>query len=260
MDKRKDGALLQGQSGLCDVCREGQVRKRGTDKVRLAGRSLVRTDVYAITHIHILHLLIILLLLVVVLRHALLTHLPNRFHVDKLSSAHVYLRLRPGQTIDEVDDSIIMECAQLVKANSIEGCKLASTDVVYCMWSNLHKTADMVAGQIGYHDRAAVRKIKVVKDNSIVNRISKTKREEFPNLSEQQQQRLHEIMMEKKAREKAEKQAQKEKEKQDAIDREKQKELESFSSIFANAEMTSTADIAASVDNSAAESFEDDFM
>ena len=128
------------------------------------------------------------------------------------------------------------------------------------MCSNLHQTADMVAGQIGYHDRAALRKIKVVKYNSIVNRISKTKREEFPNLSEQQQQRLHEIMMEKKAREKAEKQAQKEKEKQDAIDREKQKELESFSSIVANAEMTSTADVAASLDNCAAESFEDDFM
>ena len=184
----------------------------------------------------------------------------HRFHVDKLSSAHVYLRLKPGQTIDEVDDSIIMECAQLVKANSIEGCKLASTDVVYTMWSNLHKTADMVVGQIGYHDRSAVRKVKVVKDNSIVNRISKTKREEFPNLAELQQQRLHDIMVEKKAKEKAEKQAKKEQEKQDALEREKRKELESFSSIFANAEMTSNADIAASVDNSAAENFEDDFM
>ena len=43
------------------------------------------------------------------------------FHVDKLSSAHVYLRMKPSQTLEDVPESIIMECAQLVKANSIEG-------------------------------------------------------------------------------------------------------------------------------------------
>ena len=97
------------------------------------------------------------------------------FHVDKLSSAHVYLRLRIGETLDDVKPSIVMECAQLVKANSIEGCKLRETDVVYTLWSNLLKTTDMDVGQIGYYDKMKVQKVKVVKDNSIVNRISKTK-------------------------------------------------------------------------------------
>ena len=65
------------------------------------------------------------------------------FHVDGLSSAHVYLRLKPGQRLEDVSDSTIMECAQLVKANSIEGCKLREVYVVYTRWRNLHKTNDI---------------------------------------------------------------------------------------------------------------------
>ncbi len=51
------------------------------------------------------------------------------FHVDELSSAHVYLRLNPGQRLEDVPESTIEECAQLVKANSIEGCKLKEVNV-----------------------------------------------------------------------------------------------------------------------------------
>lgn len=46
------------------------------------------------------------------------------FHVDDLSSAHVYLRLQKNQRLEDVSESTIQECAQLVKANSIEGCKM----------------------------------------------------------------------------------------------------------------------------------------
>ena len=68
-----------------------------------------------------------------------------------------------------------MECAQLVKANSIEGCKKKEVDVVYTRWRNLHKTPSMEVGAIGFHDRSKVRKMKVVKDNSIVNALNRTK-------------------------------------------------------------------------------------
>ena len=68
-----------------------------------------------------------------------------------------------------------MECAQLVKANSIEGCKLKEVDVVYTRWRNLHKTASMEAGAIGFHDESKRRIIRVVKNNAVVNRITKTK-------------------------------------------------------------------------------------
>ena len=42
------------------------------------------------------------------------------FHVDKLSSAHVYLRLPESITSwDAIPDALLVDCAQLVKANSI---------------------------------------------------------------------------------------------------------------------------------------------
>lgn len=45
----------------------------------------------------------------------------RRFHVDKLSSAHVYVRLPEGQTWDDITEELLEDCCQLVKANSIEG-------------------------------------------------------------------------------------------------------------------------------------------
>jgi len=46
------------------------------------------------------------------------------FHVAELSSAHVYLRVPEGVTsLKEIPDELVQECAQLTKANSIEGCK-----------------------------------------------------------------------------------------------------------------------------------------
>lgn len=41
--------------------------------------------------------------------------------MDKMSSAHVYLRMRKGQTIDDISEGLLEDCAQLVKANSIQG-------------------------------------------------------------------------------------------------------------------------------------------
>ncbi len=52
-----------------------------------------------------------------------------RFHVDDMSSAHVYLRLRKNQRLEDLSDLAVEECAQLVKANSIEGCKMSEVTV-----------------------------------------------------------------------------------------------------------------------------------
>jgi hypothetical protein len=44
------------------------------------------------------------------------------FHVDKISSAHVYLRLPESiPSWDAIPEALLVDCAQLVKANSIEG-------------------------------------------------------------------------------------------------------------------------------------------
>lgn len=63
----------------------------------------------------------------------------SRFHVDDLSSAHVYLRppmviilyilkqlsfvyiQNKGTKIDDIPLPVLVDCAQLVKANSIQG-------------------------------------------------------------------------------------------------------------------------------------------
>jgi predicted ribosome quality control (RQC) complex YloA/Tae2 family protein len=59
------------------------------------------------------------------------------FHVDKLSSAHVYLRLRCGETLDDITERELEDCAQLVKANSIAGNKQNDVGVVYTAWGNV---------------------------------------------------------------------------------------------------------------------------
>jgi hypothetical protein len=48
------------------------------------------------------------------------------FHVDKLSSAHVYLRMPDGMSWDNIPEAALVDCAQLVKANSIEGLSMFS--------------------------------------------------------------------------------------------------------------------------------------
>lgn len=43
------------------------------------------------------------------------------FHVDKLSSAHIYLRMNEGEVWESIPEDLLADCAQLTKANSIEG-------------------------------------------------------------------------------------------------------------------------------------------
>ena len=52
------------------------------------------------------------------------------FHVDDLSSAHVYLRMKPGMTLDDIPQELILDCSCLVKANSIAGCKVCTANSV----------------------------------------------------------------------------------------------------------------------------------
>ncbi|CAB4008775.1 Hypothetical predicted protein, partial [Paramuricea clavata] len=148
------------------------------------------------------------------------------FHVDKVSSAHVYLRLPKGQTIEDIPSAVLDDCAQLVKANSIQGqlkihlnyvfftCmrfaslgkiwnlnikynfpgnKMNNVGIVYTPWDNLKKTNGMDVGQVGFHKQKEVRSMTVEKRiNEIVNRLNKTKTERFPDLRVEKEQRDHE--------------------------------------------------------------------
>jgi len=99
------------------------------------------------------------------------------FHVDKLSSAHVYLRLPESiPAWDAIPEPLLADCAQLVKANSIEGNKKDNLTVIYTPADNLKKTGDMATGQVSFHSDKRVKRVHVVKrENPIVNRLNKTK-------------------------------------------------------------------------------------
>ena len=178
------------------------------------------------------------------------------FHVDDLSSAHVYLRMKPGMTLDNISDDLLLDCAALVKANSIQGCKKSSVYVVYTRWKNLKKTGAMVDGQVGFHRPDNVRRISVEKNNTVVRALEKTKKEEYPDLAQIQQDRQREIQMQKKQEFKR-LAKEKEEEKRKAME---EKERLSYDRIMKEENMTNTSEMKSSVDASAAEEYEDDFF
>lgn len=78
---------------------------------------------------------------------------------------------------------LLLDCAQLTKANSIEGNKKDNIKVIYTPWSNLHKNAGMAVGQVGFKKEKLVKKIHIdCRVNAIVNRLNKTKEELYPDL------------------------------------------------------------------------------
>ncbi|KAF2829429.1 DUF814-domain-containing protein [Ophiobolus disseminans] len=116
------------------------------------------------------------------------------FHADNLSSAHIYVRLPEGEDWESMTKELLVDCAQLTKANSIEGNKKDNVTVVYTPWSNLKKDGSMATGQVGFKDQRKVKRIHVEKrENIIVNRLNKTKTEKYPDLREEKEARLKEL-------------------------------------------------------------------
>ncbi|XP_064605618.1 coiled-coil domain-containing protein 25-like isoform X2 [Liolophura sinensis] len=161
------------------------------------------------------------------------------FHVDKVSSAHVYIRLHKGETLDDVPQTVIDDCAQLVKANSIQGNKMNNIDVVYTMSSNLKKTAGMDVGQVGFYKQKDVRSVRVEKRiNEIVNRLNKTKEEKHPDFRAEREERDHK---EREAQRKIQQEL-KLKEKEEERRRKEQAELRSYSSLMKEENMQTNVD------------------
>ena len=137
------------------------------------------------------------------------------FHVDGLSSAHVYLRLplknaqcdpddhRCAGLLDRIPEGVVEDMCQLVKANSIEGCKKGSVMVVYTPWANLHKDeTKMQTGAVGFHDNRHRVLRRVDKDKQAVKRIEKTRREAFPDLQQERLAYEREVVAWRKSRDK----------------------------------------------------------
>ncbi|OJJ02493.1 hypothetical protein ASPVEDRAFT_193278 [Aspergillus versicolor CBS 583.65] len=179
--------------------------------------------------------------------------LEKDFHVDNLSSAHVYVRLRDGESWDSIPEDLLVDCAQLTKANSIEGNKKDNITVIYTPWSNLMKDGSMAAGQVSFHNHKLVKKVFVAeRENPIVNRLNKTKVEKFPDLRAEKEEyakvQRHE---ERKVREEK-----KNKEKQEKKEREQLK----WQKEHAYDDMFSEENLEASNNQDRDPNFEDDFM
>ncbi|XP_019588679.2 coiled-coil domain-containing protein 25 isoform X2 [Rhinolophus sinicus] len=150
-----------------------------------------------------------------------------------LSAWHV------GEKIEDIPKEVLMDCAHLVKANSIQGCKMNNVNVVYTPWSNLKKTADMDVGQIGFHRQKDVSIVTVEKKvNEILNRLEKTKMERFPDLAAEKECRDREERNEKKAQI----QEMKKREKEEMKKKREMDELRSYSSLMKVENMSSNQD------------------
>ncbi|TPX59185.1 hypothetical protein PhCBS80983_g02628 [Powellomyces hirtus] len=179
------------------------------------------------------------------------------FHVDKLSSAHVYLRLPKGQSWEDIDEALLMDLAQLTKANSIEGNKKGNLTIIYTPWSNLKKTPGMETGQVTFFRNNQVKRVHVKeRDNAVVNRLNKTKVERHPDLSEEKIDRDREERL--VAREADKKRKQLELKTQES--RRKEAESRSYSSIFKEEKMLSNRDARKGREDLDINALEEDFM
>ncbi|KAJ3022005.1 Coiled-coil domain-containing protein 25 [Thoreauomyces humboldtii] len=179
------------------------------------------------------------------------------FHVDKLSSAHVYLRLEPGQSWDSIDEGLLTDLAQLTKANSIEGNKKSNLTIIYTPWSNLKKTQGMETGQVTFFRNDMVKRVHVKeRDNGIVNRLNKTKIERHPELAEEKVERDRELRTVQREADRKRRQA----ELRTQEERKKEVASRSYSNIFKEEEMRSNKDSILGRSNLDINALEEDFM
>ncbi|KAJ1727789.1 hypothetical protein LPJ72_005765 [Coemansia sp. Benny D160-2] len=155
------------------------------------------------------------------------------FHVDKLSSAHVYVRLGDGGEWDSMPGALVDDLAQLCKANSIEGNKKSNVTVIYTPWDNLLKRGDMAVGQVSFKNSKKVRRVCVAaRENAVINRLNKTRRED-PN-PELLQMRMDRDKRERKVRKRAA-DAQRAEERRAAEQRRSDKDARDYAHVFADA-------------------------
>ncbi|RFN48715.1 coiled-coil domain-containing protein 25 [Fusarium flagelliforme] len=172
---------------------------------------------------------------------------------NKLSSAHIYLRMQEGQTWDALPEELVMDLAQLTKANSIEGNKKDNVTIIYTPWSNLKKDGSMEVGQVGFKDPRKVKRILVPqRENPIVNRLNKTKVEKKPDLKQERDDRLKEL----RRRDQADFQARKKEEARQAQEWKEKKwqKDHAYDDIFTEENMVGSSN------QDRDENWEDDFM
>ncbi|KAI5965372.1 uncharacterized protein KGF55_001593 [Candida pseudojiufengensis] len=105
------------------------------------------------------------------------------FHVDNHSSAHLYLQLTQEQILEwksfdnfKIDEYLLLQICQLTKSNSIKGNKLNNISICYTPVENLYTDGSMDTGTVTFKNNKQVKRYNIAKrDNSIINKLNKTK-------------------------------------------------------------------------------------
>ncbi|KTG46208.1 hypothetical protein cypCar_00005383 [Cyprinus carpio] len=171
------------------------------------------------------------------------------FHVDKLSSAHVYLRMPKGTTIENIPKEVLIDCAQLVKNNSIQegGMRRDNSMISFTLQPVLDQISQLCQkiqftaclNKVYVIQGAQVKIVAVEKKiNEIINRLEKTKEELYPDLAAEKESRDREERNEKKAQ----LQEQKKKEKEETKKKKETEELRNYSSLMKSDNMTTNED------------------
>ncbi|KNZ57057.1 hypothetical protein VP01_2253g2 [Puccinia sorghi] len=173
-----------------------------------------------------------------------------------LSSAHVYIRLPSSMPdMEAIPEPLLQDCAQLVKANSIEGNKRDNLTIIFTPASNLKKTGDMATGQVSFHSDKMVKRVHVsTRVNAIVNRLNKTKIERTTvDLEQEKMEHQKEVNRQKRAIA-----AQKAKEEQELqAQRKADQQARSYDTLFAKLETETDRDKGEKVEGFDSD---DDFM
>ena len=173
--------------------------------------------------------------------------------MDNLSSAHVYLRLKKGETIDDIKPKLLEECCYLVKANSIEGCKKDSVKIVYTPFTNIKKTQGMDTGQVGFFNDKKLKYFVAGKEGKGLAKQLMKNREEKD--IEHMKQMHADYVKEEQREQKALKEQRKQKEQEEKREAQKQKDKIEYKNLMKEENMTSNKDIKMTV-----QEYEDDFM
>ncbi|KAI4600609.1 hypothetical protein KJ359_000968 [Pestalotiopsis sp. 9143b] len=177
-----------------------------------------------------------------------------QFHADKLSSAHIYLRMpNPDDSWEAIPEALVTDLAQLTKANSIEGNKKDNVTVIYTPWSNLKKDGSMAVGQVSFKDPRKVRRVLVpTRENAIVNRLNKTKVEKHPDFMQERE----DMLKQRRRKDMAAVQARKKEEARVAKERADMK----YQKDHAYDDLFSADNVAGSSNQDVGSDWEDDFM
>lgn len=181
------------------------------------------------------------------------------FHVDKHSSAHLYLELSKEEQLKDfkdlsIDSVLLDQIGQLTKGNSIKGNKLNNITIIYTPVDNLVSDGSMDIGTVTFKNPRLIKRFNVAKkENMVLNKLNKTKTEiSTDKFIETEKGKLVEYEREKKEHQRFIQNQEKELAKQYQLEKERNKDP--YADLFTDENMHVSNNL------SILENYEDDFM